>query len=76
MAQTKQGIWLAENAHLYGFIIRYPNGKEVETGYQYEPWHIRYVGTDIAKAIYGSGYTLDAYFGITAGDYVPQATTN
>lgn len=76
MAQTKQGLWLAENAHLYGFIIRYPNGKEVETGYQYEPWHIRYVGTEIAKAIYDSGYTLDAYFGITAGDYISQATTN
>lgn len=76
MGQTKQGIWLAENAHLYGYIIRYPNGKESETGYQYEPWHIRYVGVEAAKAIYDSGYTLDAYFGITAGDYVPQATTN
>lgn len=77
MGQTKEGRWLADNAHLYGFIIRYPNGKEAETGYQYEPWHIRYVGVEVATGVFNSGYTLDAYLGITAGDYVlPQATTN
>ena len=42
--ETKEGRWLRENAHKYGFIIRYPKGKEETTGYQYEPWHIRYVG--------------------------------
>lgn len=76
MANTKEGQWLASHAHDYGFIIRYPNDKQAETGYQFEPWHIRYVGIDVAKGIYDSGYTLDEYFGITAGDYVPQATTN
>lgn len=78
MAQTKEGLWLAENAHEFGFIIRYPSGKEAETGYQYEPWHIRYVGVEVAKNIYESGYTLDSYFGIQAGDYapVPEVTTN
>lgn len=42
-AQTKEGIWLKKNAPLFGFIIRYPKGKEHITGYAYEPWHIRYV---------------------------------
>lgn len=76
MAETKEGQWLSGNAHKYGFIIRYPEGKEAETGYQYEPWHIRYVGASVAKGVYDSGYTLDAFFGITAGDYVNQETTN
>lgn len=70
MAETKEGLWLSKNAHKYGYIIRYPEGKEAETGYQFEPWHIRYVGVDVAKNVYDSGYTLDAYFGITAGDYI------
>ena len=61
---TKEGIWLRENAHLYGFIIRYPNGKEHITGYMYEPWHIRYVGTTHAKKIYESGLTLEEYLGV------------
>ena len=64
-----QGIWLANNAHTYGFIIRYPDGKESLTGYQYEPWHIRYVGVDIATAIYQSGQTLDQYYSVEAGGY-------
>lgn len=76
MAETKEGRWLASNSHIYGYIIRYPESKETETGYQYEPWHLRYVGVDVAKGVYDSGYTLDAYFGITAGDYASQETTN
>ena len=76
MADTIEGRWLSSNSHVYGFIIRYPEGKEGETGYQFEPWHIRYVGPGVAANIYESGYTLDAYLGITAGDYIPQATTN
>ncbi|MFC7680554.1 D-alanyl-D-alanine carboxypeptidase family protein [Paenibacillus sp. GCM10028914] len=60
--QTKEGIWLADNAPKYGFIIRYPEGKEGITGYVYEPWHIRYVGEDLAPDIAESGLTLEEYF--------------
>ena len=42
--ETKEGQWIARNAHRYGFIIRYPKGKEQIAGYQYEPWHLRYLG--------------------------------
>ncbi len=56
---TKEGIWLAQNAHNYGFIIRYPKGKEKITGYSYEPWHIRYVGQELAQLIYTQGLTLE-----------------
>lgn len=60
--QTKEGIWLADNAPKYGFIIRYPEGQEKITGYVYEPWHIRYVGEDLAPDIAESGLTLEEYF--------------
>lgn len=46
---TKEGRWLAKNAHKYGYIIRYPKGKTKLTGYSYEPWHIRYVGVSYAS---------------------------
>lgn len=58
---TKEAKWLAEHAADYGFIIRYPEGKESITGYQYEPWHLRYVGVDTAKAIVKQGVTLEEY---------------
>nr|WP_281941056.1 M15 family metallopeptidase [Paenibacillus tyrfis] len=58
---TKEAKWLAEHAADYGFIIRYPEGKEGITGYQYEPWHLRYVGVDTAKAIVKQGVTLEEY---------------
>ncbi|HPO05106.1 MAG TPA: D-alanyl-D-alanine carboxypeptidase family protein [Bacillota bacterium] len=61
--KTKEGIWLAENAHNFGFIIRFPEGKEDVTGYLYEPWHIRYVGEPIAVEIYTKGLTLEEYLG-------------
>lgn len=61
---TSAGIWLAQNAHKYGFIIRYPKGKESITGYQYEPWHIRYLGTSVATDIYNKGVCLEEYLGI------------
>ena len=48
-------------AHKYGFILRYPKGKEDITGYKYEPWHLRYVGKEIAKEIYESDITLEEY---------------
>lgn len=61
---TQSGIWLANNCHKYGFIIRYLKGKEAITGYKYEPWHIRYVGVDVATSIYNSGITLEEYLGV------------
>ncbi|MBQ8135312.1 MAG: M15 family metallopeptidase [Clostridia bacterium] len=63
---TPEAQWLAENSYRYGFIIRYPEGKEDITGYSYEPWHIRYVGKEFAETIYKSGLTLEEYFGITS----------
>ncbi|WP_263297889.1 M15 family metallopeptidase [Neobacillus bataviensis] len=59
---TKEAIWLEENAAKYGFIIRYPKGKEAITGYQYEPWHLRYVGKAMALKIMNKGITLEEYF--------------
>ncbi|WP_157265721.1 M15 family metallopeptidase [Paenibacillus sp. FJAT-27812] len=67
-ADTKEAAWLKKHAHEYGFIIRYPEGKEEITGYQYEPWHIRYVGKDTAAKIAESGETLEEYM-----DAVPVA---
>ena len=61
---TKEAIWIEKNCYKYGFIIRYPKGKESITGYKYEPWHIRYIGKDLAKKIYTSGLTLEEYLGI------------
>lgn len=58
---TQEGAWLAKNAHKYGFIIRFPKGKEEITGYKYEPWHIRYVGKDAAKEIHKQKLTLEEY---------------
>ena len=58
---TKEGQWLEKHAAQFGFIIRYPAGKEEITGYQYEPWHMRYVGRDIAQKIVSRGLTLEEY---------------
>lgn len=58
-ANTKEGKWVAKNSYKYGFIIRYPKDKTDITGYIYEPWHIRYVGTDLAKYIYNHNITLE-----------------
>lgn len=58
-ADTNEGIWLANNSYKYGFILRYPKGKESITQYQYEPWHFRYVGIELATAIHQSGLTFD-----------------
>ncbi len=65
-AGTPEAEWVAKNAHKYGFIVRYPKGKEAITGYQYEPWHIRYLGVKTATAVYQSGKTLEEYLGITS----------
>lgn len=60
-AGTPEANWLAEHADDYGFIIRYPKGKEAITGYQYEPWHLRYVGTKASQEIAAKGITLEEY---------------
>ncbi len=63
---TAEGQWIANHCYEYGFILRYPEGKSDETGYMYEPWHIRYVGVDLATKLYNGGdwLTLEDYFGI------------
>lgn len=62
--QTPEGQWLAAHAHEYGFVIRYPEGKEAIVGYTYEPWHLRYVGQELAAEIQKSGLTLEQFFGL------------
>jgi D-alanyl-D-alanine carboxypeptidase len=59
--ETAPGKWLAANAHDYGFALSYPDGKEDVTGYSYEPWHFRYIGTAEAQAWKASGLTLNQY---------------
>ena len=59
---TKAGIWLRDNSYKYGFILRYPEGKEEITDIQYEPWHFRYVGTDAASYIYESNLTYEEFY--------------
>jgi D-alanyl-D-alanine carboxypeptidase len=60
-ADTTEARWLADHAGTFGFIIRYPQGKESITGYNYEPWHLRYVGAPVSRAIAASGLTLEEY---------------
>ena len=62
LGDTPAGKWLEENCYKYGFIIRFPENKEKITGYSYEPWHIRYVGKDLAKIIHDNNLTLEEYF--------------
>lgn len=59
--ETEEGKWLSEHAHEFGFIIRYPEGAEDITGYIYEPWHIRYLGVNMATKVYESGLTYEEY---------------
>jgi len=63
---TPEAAWLAENCWKYGFIIRYPKGKEDKTGYKYEPWHVRYLGKENAKLVYESGLCLEEYLSIAS----------
>ncbi|MBQ9375849.1 MAG: M15 family metallopeptidase [Ruminococcus sp.] len=58
--------WIENHCAEYGFILRYPRGKESKTGYMYESWHVRYVGVDLAKKVMASGLCLEEYFGITS----------
>lgn len=65
---TKEAKWIDKNAYKYGFIIRYPEGKMDITGYKYESWHVRYVGTELSTKLYNNGdwITMEEYFGITS----------
>lgn len=64
-ADTPEGQWLRDNAHRFGFILRYPADKQAVTGYQFEPWHFRYVGTDLAAEMRTQGVTtLEEFFGL------------
>lgn len=67
-AATNEGKWVHDNAHLYGFIIRYPKDKSNETGYKYESWHLRYVGLELADKLYNNGewITMENYFGLNS----------
>jgi len=66
-ADTPQGSWLAENAWEYGFILRYPDGLTDITGYQFEPWHYRYVGIELSTEMHETGIqTLEEFFGLPA----------
>lgn len=62
--ESEAGKWLVNNAHNYGFILRYPKGKENITGYMYESWHFRYLGVDLATKVKESGLTLEEYLKI------------
>jgi len=65
---TPEGIWLAENSYKEGFIIRYPKDKVDITGYEYEPWHIRYVGKVLADFLYENSLSLEEYYNYTPSD--------
>ena len=73
--KTEAGIWLAENAHQFGFILRYPKGYKPVTGFQYEPWHFRYVGVELATEMKTKGIkTLEEFWGLDAApDYAAPA---
>ncbi|NQO45275.1 YSIRK-type signal peptide-containing protein [Streptococcus suis] len=73
LTNSRAEQWLKDNAHKYGFVVRYLPGKEAVTGYMSEPWHLRYVGKE-AKDIYQSGLTLEEYYGIPGGDYQKKQT--
>ncbi len=70
-AETDQGRWLAANAYKWGFILRYPNGMTSITGYEFEPWHYRYVGVSLATAMHDTGIqTMEEFFSLPAApDY-------
>lgn len=71
MENTPEGKWLYEHAHEYGFVLRYPKGKDAITGYTFEPWHYRYIGVQNATDIWNVSpdETIEEYYGISGGDY-------
>jgi D-alanyl-D-alanine carboxypeptidase len=71
---TPEGKWLSANAQHFGFIVRYQKGKEALTGYEYEPWHVRYVGTDLAAQVTSLNQTLEQFFGLPAVTQYPTSS--
>jgi D-alanyl-D-alanine carboxypeptidase len=72
LAATAQGQWIAANAWQYGWIVRYEAGYQPITGYDPEPWHLRFIGTDLAKAYHDGGWhTLEEFFGLPAAPTYP-----
>jgi D-alanyl-D-alanine carboxypeptidase len=73
--KSEAGMWLAENAHQFGFVLRYPKGYKQITGFQYEPWHFRYVGLELATEMKTKGIkTLEEFWGLdSAPDYTEPA---
>ncbi|MDQ0222822.1 LD-carboxypeptidase LdcB/DacB [Streptococcus moroccensis] len=68
LEEPQASAWLRDNAHHYGFVVRYLPEKESVTGYMPESWHVRYIGQE-ATDIYQSGLTLEEYYGVDGGDY-------
>ncbi|WP_049513834.1 LD-carboxypeptidase LdcB/DacB [Streptococcus anginosus] len=75
LEDTAASNWLKNNAHRYGFVVRYQPGKEASTGYMPEAWHIRYVGKE-ADEVYHSGLSLEEYYGFEGGDYASSVTSS
>jgi D-alanyl-D-alanine carboxypeptidase len=70
---TPEGKWLAQNSYKFGFIIRYQKDKENITGYEYEPWHVRYVGKDLSTVLHKDNQTLEQFFGLPAFNDYPKS---
>jgi D-alanyl-D-alanine carboxypeptidase len=68
-ARRPGGRWIAAHAWRYGFVVRYPAGSERVTGYQAEPWHLRYVGAPLARELHETTATLEEFFDVPGGDY-------
>ena len=75
LEDTAASNWLKNNAHRYGFVVRYQPGKEASTGYMPEAWHIRYIGKE-ADEVYHSGLSLEEYYGLEGGDYASSVTSS
>lgn len=71
-AGTPEALWVADNAARFGFVVRYPEGKEAITGYVHEPWHLRHLGVELAGELTESGLTLEEHLGLRA-DYLGEA---
>lgn len=77
--KTEEGQWVYANAHRFGFIVRYLEGYEEITGYNYEPWHVRYVGKEHAAAIYEAGVPMETYmtdYKLEVYDFLVYQATN
>ena len=74
--QTDAGSWIASNAHAYGFIIRYEDGTQAVTGYTYEPWHLRFVGLEVATLYFERGEkTLEEFWGLPQAEFYLEEIT-